>query len=425
MSINQVPKTIPFYYKILVWVNVALLLAFTLLGLLGPFLLYSPIQNYLFNQNGQAVLLQKREIMGLFQLVSGILLMIPAAFLYLPIYLLLFPKSLRDYFDIRALGVQAARSYARNEIEAGSVYKQIEPGLMENVHIDPVNKWYLKLFIKLSIISAVLFSALYTAILFDYLRLDNQGITVQNILQTSQKHITYDQISDLKFSYEILTNKRVSADKRYKFTPNLTINLKSGEKIQVWSLNKDISLKQGQKIVQLMDQNKIPVDYLELPDVFVNSDIDNHIEYPKKLQIYRKLTANTQIGNIRSYTLFDSFTTWLDKHLEESLPAKTVAVNFNLYEEANGSYAVELIASDTFDPNNQDWATSEIFTTRNDLFIFDNSSENTDWKAAQILIEKFVTNYIELGKYGSKLTKYQAVGVGFVDGDITHVYQNY
>lgn len=172
-----------------------------------------------------------------------------------------------------------------------------------------------------------------------------------------------------------------------------------------------------------MDQNKIPVDYLELPDVFVNSDIDNHIEYPKKLQIYRELTANTQISYIRSYALFDSFTTWLDKHLEESLPAKTVAVNFNLYEEANGSYAVELIASDTFDPNNQDWATSEIFTTRNDLFIFDNSSENNDWKAAQTLIEKFVANYIEFGKYGSKLTQYQAVGVGFVDGDITLVYQ--
>lgn len=67
-----------------------------------------------------------------------------------------------------------------------------------------------------------------------------------------------------------------------------------------------------------------------------------------------------------------------------------------------------------------DWACDEVFDTRNDLQSW---TQESNWeKILQDTIEQ-VKEYLNRGKYSEKLKSYQGVGVGFVDGDITVVYQ--
>ena len=116
------------------------------------------------------------------------------------------------------------------------------------------------------------------------------------------------------------------------------------------------------------------------------------------------------------------FERWLDKVLKKPLPSETVAVNFNLYEleERNGEscWSVELIGAEEFDEEDSDWACDEIF-----------ASERFDWKEAaewdEVLskVTEQIRAYLENGKYAERLKAYQAVAVGFVDGDLNIVYQ--
>lgn len=114
---------------------------------------------------------------------------------------------------------------------------------------------------------------------------------------------------------------------------------------------------------------------------------------------------------------YDDFSKWLDDNLEQ-LPTDVVAVNFNLYEGSKQTYDVQLIGTDTFDEEEEDWACDEIFTTGEDLFLLPRTNDIEDWEDGLSFIIKMVEKYLENGKYARKLKGLQAVGIGFVDGDI-------
>ena len=52
--------------------------------------------------------------------------------------------------------------------------------------------------------------------------------------------------------------------------------------------------------------------------------------------------------------IYIEFEKWLSKLLENDMPDNTAAYNFNIYEEEDETYGVQLIASDEFSEDDDD-----------------------------------------------------------------------
>lgn len=119
--------------------------------------------------------------------------------------------------------------------------------------------------------------------------------------------------------------------------------------------------------------------------------------------------------------MYTDVTKWLDSILNQELPAEVVAFCFNLYEDGESNWSMELIGSERFDAEDEDWCCDEItdFGTREAPFVW-----NTDekWDAVLETVIGVLKKYMESGKYAAVLKEKAAVGVGFVDGDIVLLY---
>lgn len=119
--------------------------------------------------------------------------------------------------------------------------------------------------------------------------------------------------------------------------------------------------------------------------------------------------------------LYIEFEKWIDDILENNeMPEETAAYCFNLYEESieDSVYGVQLIAADTFDAEDGDWACEECWSSEENIFCVELSDEeNKDWKAALELISGWAKEYLAHGKNADILTS-KPVGIGFVDGDL-------
>lgn len=111
---------------------------------------------------------------------------------------------------------------------------------------------------------------------------------------------------------------------------------------------------------------------------------------------------------------------WLDKILERSLPDEIAAVCFNLYEDGGQNWSAEFVGAASFDPDDCDWACDEVFTTRDTPLRF---VRDCSWEDVLEEAVNAVERYLEQGVHATRLKKYQAVAVGFVDGDLEIVYQ--
>lgn len=114
------------------------------------------------------------------------------------------------------------------------------------------------------------------------------------------------------------------------------------------------------------------------------------------------------------------FFNWLDEILSKKLPDNIKAINFNLYEDVNNKWSIELVGTSTFDENNSDWACSEIYTTRETPYIL---VKKSDWKTIEKIFTSFLKNYLDTGKHSKVLKKYCGIGIGFVDGDLSIIYK--
>ena len=122
--------------------------------------------------------------------------------------------------------------------------------------------------------------------------------------------------------------------------------------------------------------------------------------------------------------MYKGFSGWLDRHLSKGLPDGIIAVNFNLYEGSGQTYDVELVGCDSFDEDDEDWVCDEVFTTRDDLFCLERTDDISGWEQGLACVTDFVEKYLSEGGFASILKKYEAVGIGFVDGDIEIVYRS-
>ena len=115
-----------------------------------------------------------------------------------------------------------------------------------------------------------------------------------------------------------------------------------------------------------------------------------------------------------------TFEKWLDNILK-NFNLEAVAFNFNIYENENG-YSTELVATSSFDKDNDDWACDEIYASRNDNNEFKFTADN--WENALALVQNNISNYLDNGNYSAKLKNVNAVACGFTDGDLTLILKN-
>ena len=122
--------------------------------------------------------------------------------------------------------------------------------------------------------------------------------------------------------------------------------------------------------------------------------------------------------------IYIEFEKWLSKLLENDMPNNTAAYNFNIYEEEDETYGVQLIASDEFSEDDDDWACSEIWSSEEEIFYIDHSDEkDADRERGLEFISQLISDYLEKGEKADKLKAVKAVGAGFVDGDLKILYK--
>ena len=131
----------------------------------------------------------------------------------------------------------------------------------------------------------------------------------------------------------------------------------------------------------------------------------------------RLSNKNIEIDN---YKLFSN---WLDKVLEQELPKEIVAFNFNLYEGSGGTYDIQLIGTDEFNENDEDWVCTDYFTTGENICYIRRTKDIANWGEGLIYITKLAEQYLNKGKNSNILKSVSAIGIGFVDGDIEIIYR--
>lgn len=119
--------------------------------------------------------------------------------------------------------------------------------------------------------------------------------------------------------------------------------------------------------------------------------------------------------------MYSKVSEWIDGVLPSVIPDEVVAFCFNLYEENDEVWSMELVGTGRFDPDDQDWACDEItdFDSRKCLFSWQAACE---WDEALETMTAVLKQYLQEGKYAGLLKSKSGVGVGFVDGDIELLY---
>lgn len=118
--------------------------------------------------------------------------------------------------------------------------------------------------------------------------------------------------------------------------------------------------------------------------------------------------------------MYIKFEKWLNSILENNIPIDGAAINFNLYEDEDRNWSIQLISAAFFDEEDPDWCCDEEFTTGEDLFSW---QQEADWEEILDISCDMIREYLVKGKYSKELKKYEAVATGFVDGDLEIIYK--
>ena len=108
---------------------------------------------------------------------------------------------------------------------------------------------------------------------------------------------------------------------------------------------------------------------------------------------------------------------WVDEVLKQDIPNDVVAVMFNLYEDDEHIYSMEIVGTESFDEEDEDWACDELtdFGTRENPLVLESDS---GWEEVLSKVSESLKRYLETGKHAAKLKRCTAVATGFVDGDV-------
>ena len=114
---------------------------------------------------------------------------------------------------------------------------------------------------------------------------------------------------------------------------------------------------------------------------------------------------------------------WLNDILGQKIPSAVRAFCFNLYEDWNESWSIELVGTENFDVDDEDWACDEItdFGTREKPLSW---REEADWNEVLSEVSSAIKQYLENGSYADILKSREGVAVGFVDGNLEILYSD-
>ena len=120
--------------------------------------------------------------------------------------------------------------------------------------------------------------------------------------------------------------------------------------------------------------------------------------------------------------MYREIETWLNVVLEQDIPSSLAAFGFNLYEDENNAWSMEIVGTESFDPENEDWICEEVtdFETRDDPFAWE---QEAGWEEILEEVILVLKEYLENGLYADLLKSRCGVGVGFVDGDVEILYE--
>ena len=118
--------------------------------------------------------------------------------------------------------------------------------------------------------------------------------------------------------------------------------------------------------------------------------------------------------------MYFEFEKWLDNILDKNMPLSGIAVNFNLYENDDSQWSIQVISSPEFDEDDPDWCCNEAFSTGEDLFTW---KQDTGWEEIFDISCEMIRKYLSEGKYAEELKKYEGIATGFVDGDLEILYK--
>ncbi len=112
---------------------------------------------------------------------------------------------------------------------------------------------------------------------------------------------------------------------------------------------------------------------------------------------------------------------WIDGALEHGAAENIAAFCFNLYDDGDNMWSMELVGTSIFDADDDDWACEEItdFNTRSRPFVWKTSEP---WEKVLEEAASEIKAYLVQGKYMNVLKSRRGVGVGFVDGDLQILY---
>ena len=113
--------------------------------------------------------------------------------------------------------------------------------------------------------------------------------------------------------------------------------------------------------------------------------------------------------------MYETFEKWLNDTLSQSIPAEVKAFCFNIYDDGDNTWSVELVGCSSFDENDADWACDEVFDNRDEPFAWEEEADADHIFAG---VKVMILQYLQDGAEADVLKNSQGVAMGFVDDDL-------
>ena len=115
--------------------------------------------------------------------------------------------------------------------------------------------------------------------------------------------------------------------------------------------------------------------------------------------------------------MYEKMSAWLDKVFSTSIPGGVVSICFNLYEDGDASWSMEVVGCSSFDGEDSDWACDEVtdFGTRDEPFTW---TDDAIWEKVLSDATRLLHQYVQEGSASGFLQSLDGVAVGFADGDL-------
>ncbi|WP_431113265.1 hypothetical protein [Variovorax paradoxus] len=120
------------------------------------------------------------------------------------------------------------------------------------------------------------------------------------------------------------------------------------------------------------------------------------------------------------------FRGWVADSLAAAIPPAVRAFAFNILEYAETpsvEFAIEFVGTGSFDEDDADWACDEVWEPYSRRLEIPPSFSGLTWQECLDRMESLLAACLESPSLGPKLRQGVAVGIGFVDGDLTVAWQ--